>query len=230
MPARPRKAICGWSPRPGHRLGEPRQRRRQLLNVRAGDAIQVPREHSADGRLLLIHPVLQHIDVMPWRPDAQLRAPDRLRQDTGRIVPERLRSHAAAIPRARSPTQHALALASGLTDAYISNCVDLRQNRPTVDPSEVTTTVASDPTSPEKETHAETTRNRASYASTSAEQWSSVRTLASTFSTVNVQACSTNQARSDSLFSVSATFAALITRLRTESLILPNTSRKPTTF
>ena len=45
--------------RPSHRLGEPRQRRRQLLDVRAGDAIQLPRQHTADSRLLLVCPILQ---------------------------------------------------------------------------------------------------------------------------------------------------------------------------
>jgi hypothetical protein len=73
-----------------HRVGEPRQRRRQLLEVRAGNAGQLPLQHAADGGLLLFCPILQHVDVMPRQPDAQLRAPDRLRQDAVRIVPERL--------------------------------------------------------------------------------------------------------------------------------------------
>jgi hypothetical protein len=65
--------------RPRHRLGEPRQRRRQLLHMRAGDPIQLPLQHTADGGLLLFRPILQHVDVMPRQPDAQLRCPDYLR-------------------------------------------------------------------------------------------------------------------------------------------------------
>ena len=85
--AQPSKSLT--LPRPRHRLGEPRQRRRQLLDMRAGDAIQLPLQHTADRGLLLVCPVVQHVDVMPRQPDAQLRAPDRLRQDAVRLVPER---------------------------------------------------------------------------------------------------------------------------------------------
>jgi kynurenine formamidase len=85
--------IRGRSPRPSHRLGETRQRRRQLLDVRTGEAIQLPSQHAADCRLLLIGAILQHIDVMPRQPHAQLRASDRLRQDAVRIIPKRLFDH-----------------------------------------------------------------------------------------------------------------------------------------
>ncbi len=53
------------SPRPSHRVREPRQRRRQLLDMRTGDPIQLPRQHPADGSLLLLRPILQLIDVSP---------------------------------------------------------------------------------------------------------------------------------------------------------------------
>ncbi|HXA15581.1 MAG TPA: hypothetical protein VN380_01205 [Thermoanaerobaculia bacterium] len=51
---------------------------------------QLSFQHAADGGLLLVCPIVQHVDVMPRQPHAQLRAPDRLRQDAIRIVPERL--------------------------------------------------------------------------------------------------------------------------------------------
>jgi len=52
--------------------------------MRAGDAVQLPLQYAADGGLLLVCPIVQHVDVMPRQPDAQLRAPDRLRQDAVR--------------------------------------------------------------------------------------------------------------------------------------------------
>src|ERR1700686_2639607 len=45
---------------------------------------------AADCGLLLVCPIVQHVDMMPRQTDAQLRAPDRLRQDAVRLVPERL--------------------------------------------------------------------------------------------------------------------------------------------
>jgi hypothetical protein len=76
-------------PRPRHRLGEAGQRGRQLLDVGAGDAVQLAGEHAADGGLLLVGAVLQHIDVMPRQPDAQLRGADHLREDAIRLGAER---------------------------------------------------------------------------------------------------------------------------------------------
>jgi len=80
-------------PRPRHRLGEPRQRGRQLLEVGAGDSVQLSGEDAADGGLLLICPVFEHVDVMPWQPDAQLRGADDLREDAIPLGAERLFDH-----------------------------------------------------------------------------------------------------------------------------------------
>ena len=68
--------------------------------MRAGDAVQLPRQDAADGGLLLIRPILEHVDVMPRQPDAQLRAPNRKvtalvfvfdRTDLASILPSELR-------------------------------------------------------------------------------------------------------------------------------------------
>jgi len=58
--------------------------------MRTGDAVQLPLQHAADGGLLLICSIVQHIDVMQLQPDAQLGAPDPLREDAVRLVPRAL--------------------------------------------------------------------------------------------------------------------------------------------
>jgi len=77
---------------PGHAIASanPGSAGRQLLEVGAGDAVQLAREHAADGGLLLVCPVLQHVDVMPRQPDAQLRGADGLGEDAIPVGAERL--------------------------------------------------------------------------------------------------------------------------------------------
>ena len=77
------------SGRPLHRHRESRHPR-QILEMRGGHILQLPRQHVIDGRPLHPRQLPQHLPLIPRHPRPQLHQPDRLRQHGRRVISKRL--------------------------------------------------------------------------------------------------------------------------------------------
>ena len=83
---------------PGQRRREPRNRRRQLLGMRARHILQLPRQHGVDRRLIPLGEPPQHLALIPRNARMQLDQPNRLRQHRRRLVAKRFFDGGGEIP------------------------------------------------------------------------------------------------------------------------------------
>src|SRR6266702_1193483 len=80
--------LCASRPPEGNL--ESRNVPRQLLGMRTRHVLELAGQNLIDGRLVPPRQVVQHLLLIPRHPRPQLDEPDRLRQDGGGIIAERL--------------------------------------------------------------------------------------------------------------------------------------------